>query len=222
MFSIRWTLVTEMLSGYPLSWRCNELRSMPMLVIWEVSRRATWACVQLPALPPSLNATPAELTTEQGYRLLDEIALRRTLMVFTPASLKRPDLYDLIATASRSLAPRMSPSATPLLTAEAIQGLRIPASPAWPSASMARCPYHDELPRHPRNLRPRYSRLRQARDIGLDTQLQTTVTRRNMHRLPEVAEIARKCARACGAVLPDRDRRAAETDDFWRPSRAGL
>ncbi len=31
-----------------------------------------------------------------------------------------------------------------------------------------------------------------ARDIELDTQLQTTVTRRNMHRLAEVAEIAKE------------------------------
>src|SRR5436305_13119099 len=34
--------------------------------------------------------------------------------------------------------------------------------------------------------------LRHARDIGLDTQLQTTVSRRNMARLPEVAEIAKE------------------------------
>jgi radical SAM protein with 4Fe4S-binding SPASM domain len=34
--------------------------------------------------------------------------------------------------------------------------------------------------------------LEEAQRIGLDTQLQTTVTRRNMARLPEIAEIARK------------------------------
>ncbi len=34
--------------------------------------------------------------------------------------------------------------------------------------------------------------LRHARDIGLDTQFQTTVTRRNMARLPEMAEIAKE------------------------------
>src|SRR5262249_30609958 len=33
--------------------------------------------------------------------------------------------------------------------------------------------------------------LSHARDIGLDTQFQTTVTRRNMHRLPEIAELAK-------------------------------
>jgi radical SAM protein with 4Fe4S-binding SPASM domain len=34
--------------------------------------------------------------------------------------------------------------------------------------------------------------LREAQKIGLDTQLQTTVTRRNMASLPEIAEIARE------------------------------
>jgi radical SAM protein with 4Fe4S-binding SPASM domain len=34
--------------------------------------------------------------------------------------------------------------------------------------------------------------LRHARDIGLDTQFQSTVTRRNMARLPEMAEIAKE------------------------------
>ena len=49
--------------------------------------------------------------------------------------------------------------------------------------------------------------LAHARDIGLDTQFQTTVTRRNMGHLPEIAEIVKRNAlQDVEPVLPDRDR----------------
>ena len=69
----------------------------PMLVIWEVTQACDLACVHCRAsAQPERN--PGELTTEQGYRLLDEIrSFCEPLMVFTGGDpLKRPDLYDLI------------------------------------------------------------------------------------------------------------------------------
>jgi radical SAM protein len=140
--------------------------------------------------------SPAELSTEQGYRLLDEIrSFGEPLMVFTGGDpLKRPDLDELIRYSVKiGLRTNVTPSATPLLTAEAIEGFqaagiaRMAISLDGPDAAT-----HDEFRGIPGTFDRAMSALRHARDIGLDTQLQTTVTRRNMGRLAEVAEIAKE------------------------------
>ena len=80
----------------------------------------------LPRLRPS-ERHPGELTTGQGYRLLDEIrSFGDPLMVFTGGDpLKRPDLFDLVRYSVKiGLRTNVTPSATPLLTAEAIRNLK--------------------------------------------------------------------------------------------------
>jgi AdoMet-dependent heme synthase len=167
----------------------------PMLVIWECTQACDLACVHCRASAQS-ERNPQELTTEQGYRLLDEIrSFGEPLMVFTGGDpLKRPDLYDLIRYAVKiGLRTNVTPSATPLLTPEAIDGFkaagvsRMAISLDGPDAQS-----HDDFRGVPGTFDRAMMALRHARDIGLDTQFQTTVTKRNMHRLPEMAEIAKE------------------------------
>ncbi len=167
----------------------------PMLVIWEVTQACDLACVHCRASAQS-ERNPAELTTVQGYRLLDEIrSFGEPLMVFTGGDpLKRPDLFDLIRYGVKiGLRTNVTPSATPLLTAEAIEGFkaagvtRMAISLDGPDAAS-----HDDFRGIPGTFDRAMFALRHARDIGLDTQLQTTVTRRNMDRLPEMAELAKE------------------------------
>jgi radical SAM protein len=167
----------------------------PLLVIWEATQACDLACVHCRASAQP-NRNPAELSTEQGYRLLDEIrSFGEPLMVFTGGDpLKRPDLFDLIRYAVKiGLRTNVTPSATPLLTAEAIDGFkaagvtRMAMSLDGPDA-----PSHDDFRGVPGTFDRVMFSLRHAKKIGLDTQLQTTVTRRNMDRLPEIAEIAKE------------------------------
>jgi len=167
----------------------------PMLVIWEVTQACDLACVHCRASAQP-ERHPSELTTEQGYRLLDEIRrFGEPLMVFTGGDpLKRPDLFDLARYSVKiGLRTNVTPSATPLLTAEAIEAFkasgisRMAISLDGPDAAS-----HDDFRGIPGTFERAMFALRHARDIGLDTQLQTTVTRRNMARLPEMAEIARE------------------------------
>jgi len=164
-----------------------------MLVIWEVTQACDLACVHCRASAQS-ERHAKELTTEQGYRLLDEIrSFGEPLMVFTGGDpLKRPDLYDLARYAVKiGLRTNVTPSATPLLTAEAIEKFkeagvsRMAISLDGPDAQS-----HDDFRGVPGTFERAMFALRHARDIGLDTQLQTTVTQRNMHRLSEFADIA--------------------------------
>src|ERR1043165_8882479 len=167
----------------------------PMLVIWEATQACDLACVHCRA-----SAQPErdrdELTTEQGYRLLDEIrSFGEPLMVFTGGDpLKRPDLYDLIRYAVKiGLRTNVTPSATPLLTAEAIDGFKAAGvSRRAISLDGHDAASHDEFRGIPGTFDRAMAALRHARDIGLDTQFQTTVTSRNMDHLPESADIGKE------------------------------
>ena len=193
----------------------------PMLVIWEVTQACDLACVHCRASAQS-ERNPAELSTEQGYRLLDEIrSFGEPLMVFTGGDpLKRPDLYDLIRYSVKiGLRTNVTPSATPLLTAEAIEAFqaagiaRMAISLDGPDAAT-----HDEFRGIPGTFDRAMFALRHARDIGLDTQLQTTVTRRNMGRLAEVAEIAKEVrTRMWSLFFLIVTGRAEESDDLLAP-----
>jgi radical SAM protein len=193
----------------------------PMLVIWEVTQACDLACVHCRASAQS-ERNPAELSTEQGYRLLDEIrSFGEPLMVFTGGDpLKRPDLYELIRYSVKiGLRTNVTPSATPLLTAEAIEGFqaagiaRMAISLDGPNAAT-----HDEFRGIPGTFDRAMFALRHARDIGLDTQLQTTVTRRNMAHLAEVAEIAKEVrTRMWSLFFLIVTGRAEEGDDLLAP-----
>jgi radical SAM protein len=193
----------------------------PMLVIWEATQACDLACVHCRASAQS-ERHPNELTTEQGYRLLDEIrSFGEPLMVFTGGDpLKRPDLFDLIRYSVKiGLRTNVTPSATPLLTAEAIEGFkqagitRMAISLDGPDARS-----HDDFRGIPGTFDRAMFALRHARDIGLDTQLQTTVTRRNMARLAEVAEIARDVqTKMWSLFFLIVTGRAEESDDLLAP-----
>jgi len=199
----------------------------PMLVIWECTQACDLACVHCRASAQS-ERNPQELTTEQGYRLLDEIrSFGEPLMVFTGGDpLKRPDLYDLIRYAVKiGLRTNVTPSATPLLTPEAIDGFkaagvsRMAISLDGPDAQS-----HDDFRGVPGTFDRAMMALRHARDIGLDTQFQTTVTKRNMDRLPEMAEIAKEVRTkmwslffliVTGRALENDDLEAAEYENVF-------
>jgi radical SAM protein len=200
----------------------------PMLVIWEVTQACDLACVHCRAsAQPERN--PKELTTEQGYRLLDQIkSFGDPLMVFTGGDpLKRPDLYELIRYAVKiGLKTNVTPSATPLLTNDAIDRFKAAGvSRMAISVDGHDAASHDDFRGIPGTFDRAMAALGHARDIGLDTQFQTTVTRRNMHHLPEIAEIVREMQSkmwslffliVTGRALEGDDLQAAEYEDVFR------
>src|SRR5512147_1948755 len=105
-----------------------DFTQAPLLVIWEVTQACDLACVHCRAsAQPSRHEN--ELTTEEGYRLLEQVKefhgpapLESPMLVFTGGDpLKRPDRYDLIRHSVKlGLRTNVTPSSTPLLTAEAI------------------------------------------------------------------------------------------------------
>jgi MoaA/NifB/PqqE/SkfB family radical SAM enzyme len=165
----------------------------PLLVIWETTQACDLACVHCRASAAPLRHR-SELTTDEGFRLLEQIReFGSPLMVFTGGDpLRRPDLFPLLRhSVALGLRTNVNPSATPLLTREAIREFkncgvaRMAVSLDGPNAAS-----HDGFRGVPGTYDRAVEALEDARLIGLETQLQTTVTRRNMNMLDEIAQIA--------------------------------
>jgi radical SAM protein len=100
-----------------------DFNLLPFIVIWELTQACDLACIHCRAEARPWCA-PNELTTEEGYRLIDKIKrFGSPLLVLTGGDpVKRKDIYDLISySVSKELRTTVSPSATPVLTREAIR-----------------------------------------------------------------------------------------------------
>lgn len=166
----------------------------PFLVIWELTQACDLACVHCRACAIA-ERNPFELNTGEGYRLLETVrSFGDPLMVFTGGDpLKRPDIFPLFEKSVQlGLRTTVTPSATPLLTEAAIDefrrcGLaRMAVSLDGPDAAS-----HDGFRRVDGSFARTALALEYARRTGLPTQINTTVTRHNVHRLEEIAALAR-------------------------------
>jgi MoaA/NifB/PqqE/SkfB family radical SAM enzyme len=94
--------------------------------IWEATRTCDLACVHCRASAQSWR-NPHELSTEEGKRLIDEVAAMNVpVFVLTGGDpLKRRDTFELVEyAASQGVRVSLTPSATPLLTDKAILRLK--------------------------------------------------------------------------------------------------
>ncbi len=158
-----------------------DFNQSPLLVIWEVTQACDLACVHCRTeARPERDA--GELNTEEARQLLTEVKrFGNPLMVFTGGDpLKRPDIYDLARySVAAGLRTNITPSATPLLTDEAIDEFQKMRNLAHGhQLGWARCPNARwSCGRSQGTFDQAMAVLRHARDIGLETQVQTTVTR---------------------------------------------
>jgi AdoMet-dependent heme synthase len=185
----------------------------PFLVIWETTQACDLACVHCRA-----SATPdrhrAELGTVEAMALMDEVrafaeacpegserdGAPPPLFVLTGGDpLKRPDVVDLIAYGTGiGLRVAMTPSGTPLMTREVLARVK-DAGLARLAVSLdgATREVHDAFRRVDGSFDWTVSMLRAARELGLPTQINTTVTRRTIGDLEAMAELVAEV----GAVL---------------------
>jgi AdoMet-dependent heme synthase len=160
-----------------------DFNEKPYIVIWETTQACDLACVHCRACAqPQRN--PFELSTAEAKELIDQIAeMKVPVFVLTGGDpLKRPDIHELVQYAhQRGVHTSMTPSATPLLTKEAIaklkdEGLaRLAVSLDGSTAEI-----HDAFRRVPGSYQWTLDAIRWARELGLPVQINTTITRRNL------------------------------------------
>lgn len=185
----------------PATYTREDFDFSPYLVFYEVTRACDLVCKHCRAsAQPAAHA--AELDTATAKALLDQLGEfpKRPLLVFTGGDpLKRPDICDLVEHAVRAgLETAMTPSATPLVTREALAGLK-DAGVARLAISIdgSDAATHDEFRGVTGTFERAVSILDWCRELGLPTQINTTITRRNLHQLDDIAAL---CA-AEGIVL---------------------
>jgi radical SAM protein len=168
----------------------------PRRVYWEITRACDLACLHCRA-EAAPDADPGQLDTKAGLKLLRQLAeaTPKPHVIFTGGDpLKRADLFELIATArGLGLDVSVSPSATPLLTEEAIDRL-VAAGVSAISLSIdgASAEAHDAI----RGVAGCYERTlvsgRRARQAGLAFQVNTLVSAETLGELPRIDALVRE------------------------------
>ncbi|MGE5224664.1 MAG: TIGR04053 family radical SAM/SPASM domain-containing protein [Omnitrophica WOR_2 bacterium] len=161
----------------------------PFTIAWEVTRACAFSCRHCRANAQH-QRDPRELTTEEGYRLIDRLAeFGSPILVFTGGDpLMRRDLFDLIAYATqKGLRCSLTPTATALPTVERMQkaqeaGIkRIALSLDAPNAAV-----HDDFRQVEGSFERTLHILKNAQEAGLSAQVNTTVARHNLDILADM------------------------------------
>jgi radical SAM protein len=176
--------------------------SAPFIVIWEVTRACALACVhcRAEALP---RRHPDELTTREGYELIDRVAAfgsRPPLFVLTGGDpIRRRDVPELVRYGvTRGLSVALTPSGTAAATPERLRSLR-EAGLARLAVSLdgATAETHDAFRRVRGSHRFTHRIIEDARALGLPVQINTTVSLETVDQLPALARQVEQT----GAVL---------------------
>jgi MoaA/NifB/PqqE/SkfB family radical SAM enzyme len=178
--------------GAPGFGRGRDLDRSPLIAFYELTRACDLVCVHCRACAQR-SAAPGELTTRQARSLVDRLASfpEPPMLVLTGGDpLKRPDVFELIDHAVASgLETAITPSATPLVTPEALRRLR-DAGIARLAVSLdgADAPTHDRMRGVAGSFDHTLRILAEARALGIPLQVNTTLHPANFDQIAEMAD----------------------------------
>jgi radical SAM protein len=169
-----------------------DYNEAPLLVIWEVTRSCALACRHCRASAIDWRH-PEELTTEEGYKLLDDIKKMGTpLVVFTGGDpLQRDDLEELITYAKKiGLRAGTIPASTPRLTRERIQSLKAAGIDQLAlSLDGATAASHDGFRRVPGSFEKVMEAARWIKEEGIPLQINTVFAEWNAGEFDQIADL---------------------------------
>src|SRR6202795_4348848 len=172
--------------------KARDFAIRPLLVIWEMTQACDLKCMHCRAsAQPNRNAL--EFSTSEAFNLVDQVAdMRVPMFVLTGGDpLKRPDLQAIVQYArQRSVKTSLPPSATPLLTREAIfqlkeSGLmRLALSLDGSTAQL-----HDGFRGVDGSWKRTLDAIGWSHEAKLPVKVATTVPRHNLHDLDNLVEL---------------------------------
>ena len=168
----------------------------PLRIYWETTRSCDLACrhCRATAVP---DADPNELTPADGLRLLEQLARFGAplphLVLTGGDALKRADLFELIAAAQgHGFQVSVAPSATPLLTADALRRLKAAGVDAISlSLDGSTAERHDFIRGIPGTYERTLVAARTAREVDLPFQVNTLVCAETIDDLPVILQQVR-------------------------------
>lgn len=165
----------------------------PMLVFYELTRACDLVCLHCRACAQKLR-DPDELDTAASHRLIDQLSEfpQPPMLILTGGDpLKRADIYELIEYAvAAGVDVSITPSATPLVNRESIRRLRDAGiSRLAISVDGANAATHDANRGVPGSFDYSLEMLRTARELGVETQINTTLTPANVAQIEAMGEL---------------------------------
>lgn len=165
----------------------------PMLVFYELTRACDLVCLHCRACSQS-ESDPRELTTAQSRKLIDQLTLfpQPPMLILTGGDpLKRADIYGLIRYAvNAGLEVSITPSPTPLVNRDSIARLRDAGiSRMAISVDGADAETHDRNRGVAGSFDHSMDVLRIASELGVQTQINTTLTPANVHQIEAMADL---------------------------------
>jgi len=171
---------------------------VPRLVAWELTRACRLACAHCRAAAGP-DRHPGELTTEEGFRLLENLAaLAKPILILTGGEpLLRPDVYTLAGRAVALGLPvvlatcglGLDEGAARRLLASGIRHISI-------SLDGSSAGTHDAVRGVPGAFAAALRAVEIARRAGLSFQVNTTVARYNRGELPAIRDLAERLGAA--------------------------
>ena len=169
----------------------------PFLAIWEVTQSCDLACKHCRAAAQPI-AHPDELSNAEGKALIDQIAdMHIPIFVFTGGDpMKRKDVFELIRyAADKGVQVALTPSATPLLTREAIFKLKEAGLVRLGISLDGSNPeIHDAFRGLPGAWARTIQAIEWANEAGIPIQVHTTISRHNAHDLDNLCALFEKLA----------------------------
>ncbi len=164
----------------------------PFLAIWEVTQSCDLACKHCRAAAQPL-AHPDELTNAEAKALIDEIAaMHIPIFVFTGGDpLKRKDVFELIRyAAGKGVHVAVTPSATPLLTRDAIFKMKEAGLVRLGISLDGSTPeIHDAFRGLPGAWARTIQAIEWANEAGIPIQVHSTISRHNAHDLDNLCNL---------------------------------
>ncbi len=162
------------------------------MIAWESTRACRFACVHCRA-DAQTEPDPRQLTTEEAYRLVDEIAeFAKPLFIISGGDpLLRSDIFDVAARADKAglrvvMSPsgsRISPETVRRMSESGVKMVSISLDGSNPQV-------HDGFRKVPGSFDMVASTLNVLRECGMPFQINTTVTQHNLDDLPLIRDVA--------------------------------
>jgi radical SAM protein len=168
----------------------------PFVVVWESTRACDLVCRHCRA-DSQPDAHPRQLVTAEVKALFEHVRTEfgPVLLVVTGGDpLKRNDLFELLRFgADLGLRMAVTPSATPLLTREAVQRFKESGVQRMAvSLDGADADTHDGFRGFPGTFARTMAALEEGQRIAMETQINTSISRHNANQLDTIAAIGKR------------------------------
>ncbi|CAM2758218.1 TIGR04053 family radical SAM/SPASM domain-containing protein [Salinicoccus roseus] len=172
--------------------RIPDFNEVPFIVIWELTRACELHCLHCRA-EAQVERNPYELSTEEGKRLIDDIAaMEYPMLVFTGGDpLMRTDVFELAEYAvEKGVRVSMTPSATPNVTKEAMQKAKDVGLSRW---AFSLDGHNKQVHDHFRGTEGSFDLTMKAisylNELGMPLQINTVISNYNIEYLEEMREM---------------------------------